>query len=93
MLADGVSKARGLSWSIFAGFEGRAVARDIALDGNTWSNSHSAEKHPLVADLYAGVTFGFGATRLAITQTYRTLEFVGQSEPQMVGAVTMSTNF
>nr|WP_240790044.1 lipid A deacylase LpxR family protein [Roseomonas sp. HF4] len=42
-------------WYVFGGVEGRAVARDIFLDGNTWAESRSVISRPLVADLQAGV--------------------------------------
>jgi len=32
------------SWYLFAGIEGRAVARNIFLDGNTFKDSHSVDK-------------------------------------------------
>src|SRR5690606_3866878 len=46
---------------VFAAADGRAVARDITLDGNTFRDSPSIDKKPFVADLYAGL--GFGTTR------------------------------
>src|SRR3546814_17784538 len=42
-------------WYFFAGAEGRIVARNIFLDGNTFKDSHSVDKRPLVADLQAGL--------------------------------------
>src|SRR3546814_8870959 len=42
-------------WYFFAGAEGRIVARNIFLDGNTFKDSHSVDKRPLVADLQAGI--------------------------------------
>ncbi|MDA0350473.1 MAG: lipid A deacylase LpxR family protein [Verrucomicrobia bacterium] len=44
------------SFLLFASMDGRAVARDIFLDGNTFADSHSVRKEPLVADFAMGVT-------------------------------------
>ncbi len=33
-------------WYVFGGVEGRAVARDIFLDGNTWADSRSVDARP-----------------------------------------------
>src|SRR5690606_27522723 len=39
---------------LFAGVEGRGVARDIFLDGNTFRDSQSVDRRYLVGDLQAG---------------------------------------
>ena len=41
-------------WYIFVGVEGSAVARNIALDGNTFRDSPSVDKNIFVADFMAG---------------------------------------
>jgi hypothetical protein len=41
-------------WDLFFGTQGRAVARNIFLDGNTFQNSRSVSKEPVVADLIIG---------------------------------------
>jgi lipid A 3-O-deacylase len=46
---------RKIGWYIFAGVEGRAVARNIFLDGNTFSDSHSVDKKMLVGGAQGGV--------------------------------------
>lgn len=80
-------------WYLFAGFEGRAVARDIFLDGNTFSSSHSVDKKPLVGDLQAGLALRFGAVRLSYTYVLRTREFEGQPQPDRFGAISVSIRF
>src|SRR3546814_13227351 len=44
-----------LAWYLFAGVEGRATARNIFLDGNTFSDSHHVDKKNFVADPQFGV--------------------------------------
>jgi hypothetical protein len=80
----------GFGWYIFAGAEGRAVARDIFLDGNTFKDSHSVDKEPFVADLQAGIAFTIDVVRLAYTLVYRTREFEGQTQPDTFGSISLS---
>ncbi|MDQ7836422.1 MAG: lipid A deacylase LpxR family protein [Humidesulfovibrio sp.] len=78
---------------LFAGAEGRAVARNIFLDGNTWEHSPHVPKKPLVADLMAGVGLVLGKAKLTYTHVYRTEEYDGQRGPQMFGSVSLSVTF
>lgn len=78
---------------LFAGAEGRAVARNIFLDGNTWEHSPHVPKKPLVADLMAGIGVVLGQAKLTYTHVYRTEEFDGQKGPQMFGSVSLSVTF
>jgi lipid A 3-O-deacylase len=84
---------RSQSFYFFVSAEGRAVARDIFLDGNTFRSSHSVDKYPLVADLQAGVVFRKGPVRISYTSTYRSKEFSGQPENSQFGALTVSASF
>lgn len=78
---------------VFAGAEGRAVARNIFLDGNTWENSPSVPKKLFVADLMAGVGLVMGRAKLTYTHVYRTEEYYGQNGPQLFGSVSLSVTF
>ena len=78
---------------IFAGAEGRAVARNIFLDGNTWETSPSVTKKNFVGDLSAGIGLVMGNTKLTYTHVYRTEEFDGQNGPQMFGSISLSVTF
>jgi hypothetical protein len=79
---------------------GRAVARNIFLDGNTWRSSMSVDKRPLVADFDAGLVirmpWRLGSLRgLQVTyaQDYRTKEFYGQKQRDVFGSITLSSLF
>ncbi len=82
-----------IGWYLFAGLEGRAVARNIFLDGNTFRDSHSVDKHPLVGDVQAGLAFTLDRYRLAYTHMWRTKEFQGQDAPDQLGTVSLSVRF
>ncbi|SLN28824.1 hypothetical protein OCH7691_00962 [Oceanibacterium hippocampi] len=77
----------------FAGFDGRAVAHNIFLDGNTFTDSRSVDRIPLVADLQLGVAFTWRSTRLAYTYVLRSHEFEGQDSADEFGAISLSFQF
>jgi hypothetical protein len=82
-------KTKDLFWELFLAVEGRAVARNIFLDGNTFADSHSISKNPLVGDASAGVTVSWGRLRVGYTLVYRTKEFDGQDDGELFGAVNI----
>lgn len=80
-------------WYLFAGFEGRAVARNIFLDGNTFRNSRSVDRKVLVGDFHFGVVLAWQRLRLAYTHVIRSKEFDGQRERDDFGALSVSIPF
>ncbi|MCP1335556.1 lipid A deacylase LpxR family protein [Futiania mangrovi] len=83
----------GFSWYLFAGVEGRAVARNIFLDGNTFRDSRSVDRKVLVGDLQYGLAVMWDGVRLAYTHVMRTKEFDGQDTPTDFGAFSVSVAF
>ncbi|HEY8368606.1 MAG TPA: lipid A deacylase LpxR family protein [Thermodesulfobacteriota bacterium] len=83
----------GFGWYLFAEVDGRAVARNIFLDGNTWKDSRSVDKEPFVADLRAGLALTFGRVQIAYTQVVRTREFKTQGEHDEFGTVSVSFRY
>lgn len=80
-------------WYIFGGAEGRYVARNIFLDGNTFSSSHEVKKIRWVGDFQAGAALVFRAVRISYTQVFRTKEFEGQPSADKFGAVSVSFRY
>jgi lipid A 3-O-deacylase len=80
-------------WYLFAGVEGRAVARNIFLDGNTFSDSRSVKKKPLVGDLQFGVAVTWRRVRLAYIHVLRSEEFEGQEGHDDFGSISLSASF
>ncbi|KJS43624.1 MAG: membrane protein, partial [Rhodospirillaceae bacterium BRH_c57] len=80
-------------WYLFAGVEGRAVARNIFLDGNTFRDSMSVSKLPFVGDIQAGVAVTVGDVRVAYTQVIRSREYREQPDPDTFGSVSVSVRF
>ncbi|MEE8140002.1 MAG: lipid A deacylase LpxR family protein, partial [Alphaproteobacteria bacterium] len=85
--------ASGFGWYLFAGVEGRAVARNIFLDGNTFTDSHSVDKKTFVGDAQLGLALIFRRFRITYTQVLRTIEFDGQATPHHFGAISVTANF
>ncbi|MBK1665627.1 hypothetical protein CKO38_13870 [Rhodospirillum rubrum] len=83
----------GLGGYLFAGVEGRAVARNIFLDGNTFRDSPSVDKKIFVGDVQAGVAVTLGNTRVTYTQAIRSPEFDGQDKPDIFGSISLSYRF
>lgn len=82
-----------LHWQLFMGGQVRAVARNIFLDGNTFADSHSVDKEPVVGDFQFGAQLAYDRYRLAFTQVVRTREFENQIENDLFGAITLSVQF
>jgi len=84
---------RGVSGYLFFGAEGRAVLRNIFLDGTWRAHEHSVDSKALVGELQAGGVLFMGPVRLALTNTFRTEEFVGAVKGHRYSALTMSVRF
>ncbi len=80
-------------WYLFGGIEGRAIARNIFLDGNTFRDSRRVEKEPLVGDLQFGIVLDWKAARLSYTHVLRTREFAHQSENDGFGVISLAVRF
>ncbi len=87
------TKDSGLSAYLFAAVNGRAVLRDIFLDGNSFRSSHHIDKEPLVADLSSGVTGKLDRLSLSLTVNHRTREFKGQKTDHEFASIVISYAF
>lgn len=81
------------SWYFFGGAQGRAVVRNIFLDGNTFEPGYSVDKKPLVMDLNVGIAMTVGDIRLSYTLVYRTKEYDGQKGKSLFGAAGLGYRF
>ena len=78
----------------FVGAQGRAVARNIFLDGNSFRSGPSVDKEPLVADLQTGVSiFWLSEARLDVSVVHRTEEFEGQNGADAFGVVSFGASW
>jgi lipid A 3-O-deacylase len=79
---------------VYAGVQGRVVARNIFLDGNTWRDSREVDKEDLVGDLTGGIAlFWSDAVKLDAGFTYRPPEFDGQDDAAKFANVNLTIGF
>src|ERR1700761_4115522 len=88
--SDYFEPTAGFGAYVFAGVDGRAIARNIFLDGNSFEDSRSVSKRDLVGDLSLGGALTFDSFRLAFTHVIRTREYATQSRPDRFGAVDLT---
>jgi len=75
---------------LFAGAQGRLVAHNIFLDGNTFRESHSVDKKHWVGDASFGVALLLGRFKIAYTNAFKTREFEGQPKHSRYGSLAAS---
>ena len=80
-------------WYVFAGFDARAVALDIFLDGNTWRDSRSVDKETFVGEATAGFAVFTPIGRVTFSYAARTREFQAQRESAQFGSISLSMQF
>lgn len=78
-----------LRYYLFTGTEVRAIARNIFLDGNTFSDSHSVKKEGIVADIKVGFAFHWKAFRLTYTWILITPEYEKQNGMHSYGTINI----
>lgn len=82
--------ASGCNCYVFAGLEGRAIGRDIFLDGNTFRDSPSIQKRHFVYDAKLGAVAVLWNTRVSFTHVFRSREYEGQPKPDQFGSITVT---
>lgn len=79
---------------LFVGTQGRAVARNLFLDGNTFEDSNSVDSNALVGDLSGGLSMFWGdAVKLDAVVTYRTEEFEDQQGDTKLAGINLTIGF
>ncbi len=72
----------------FLAFDGRAVARDVTLDGNTFRSSPSIPKESFVGDMLGGLAYSTTRWQFTYSQAERTKEFKGQLKSSVFGSIS-----
>ncbi len=83
--------AESFGWYGFAELEGRYMAHNMLLDGNTFEDSHSVDRREWVGDAKVGLALTWSRWQLAFATVWRTHEFEGQDEHDQFGSLTLST--
>ena len=75
----------------FIGVDGRAIARDMFLDGNLFRDSaRVTDRRDFVGDMQAGFAIHHRDVQVAFTWVSRSEQFAYQDGPQQFGAVSIS---
>jgi hypothetical protein len=75
---------------LYGDIEGRLVLRNLFLDGNTFHDSQSVDKEPLVGTVRVGIAWESGEWRLGYACTLRSKEFDEQPAAQRSGSIVIS---
>ncbi len=78
---------------LFGALNGRAVLRDIFLDGNTFRDSHSVDKKTFVGEAVAGIGLNYGRFKLSYAQVFQTKSFDIQKDNHSFGSITISFSY
>jgi lipid A 3-O-deacylase len=91
--SDYFEPTAGFGAYVFAGVDGRAIARNLFLDGNTFESSRKVTKMNLVGDITFGAAVTFDSFRLAFTRVIRSREYKTQAQQEQFGAVDLTFRF
>lgn len=80
-----------VSWYLFTNVEGRYMAHNMLLDGNTFKSSHSVDKENLVGDVQLGVALIWHRWQVSFTNVWRSREFKSQEKHDQFGSINVST--
>ncbi|MDH3393293.1 MAG: lipid A deacylase LpxR family protein [Desulfobulbaceae bacterium] len=79
---------------IFLRIDGRGVARNIFLDGNTFTDSHSVDRKLLVGNISAGINLTlWKGVNLTYTHVYQTKEFDQQDLAHVYGSISLAITY
>lgn len=79
-----------VAWYGYVAVEGRAFARNLFLDGNTYKHGPSVDKEAFVADFTTGAAFLWDWFSLRVSYTERTQEFKTQRNNDQFFSVGLS---
>ena len=87
---DGYRGTPEFGWYVWGGLDGRYVARNIFLDGNTFRDSASVSRKPWGMDAQVGIAAAWPRARVGFTYIVRSREFDGQQGNDRFGQLTLS---
>ncbi|NIC07513.1 lipid A deacylase LpxR family protein [Billgrantia bachuensis] len=85
-----VSTSPGGGWHVFAALQGRYVAHNLLLDGNTVRDSHSVGRRELVGDAVLGLALTWDKWEVSVAHVWRSREFEEQEGSTVHGALSLS---
>jgi hypothetical protein len=70
--------------------DGKGVARNIFLDGNTFGVSHNVQKKPWTVELILGLSVRFGRFNLGYEQIFWSKRYMTESRNQIFGSLNLT---
>ena len=83
----------GFSWYLFAGIEGRVVARNLFVEGNTYQGVKGVDPSRFVADFQVGAAVQVGDVEFAYMHVLRTQEYEIQDKLSDFGSLNLRMRF
>ncbi len=77
---------------VFSGIQGRAIARNLFLDGNSFQSSRSVAKENFVGEVSVGGALAFRDFRLSFVHVFRSREYRTQQGFDQFGTLCLSVN-
>ena len=91
---DAYKTVRPFAWYVFLGFDGQAVAHDMAIDGNTFQPGPSAKRQPFVGEFQLGFAMLWHGMRLTFAQQFQTAEIRHQKGGlHQMGSISLGVKF
>ncbi len=81
---------RPFGFHFFLALDGKAVVRDIFLDGNTFGDGPRVEKIPLVGQAMAGIALHCGRLKFSFGYVFLSKEFTTQRGTQTYGSLNLA---
>ena len=88
-----ITSANDFSLYMFTMINGYVILRNIFLDGNTFTDSHSVDKKYFVGEIGAGIGMVYHRYKLSYAHILRTKEFNHQDSCQVFGSITFSFTY
>ena len=77
----------------FAAVDGKAILRNIFLDGNTFQDSHRVDKRPFTLDILLGMGLRVGRFNFSYGYVYWTKKFKTETKRQAFGSLNLSYSY
>lgn len=81
------------SWQVYLNLLGSYVFNDIAIDGNTFEDSHSVPLQHWQAMAVVGFGYSFGRLAVQIATVAATARYDGEPEPTRFGSVSLTYRY
>jgi hypothetical protein len=86
----GLPRSRRLTLHLVAGIDGRVVARNLFIDGNSFTDGRGAVRETLVGEARAGLVARWRGAQISYLHNWRSREFTGQRGIHRYGSLVVA---